>query len=193
MCLILKRLTILEYRNQMNLASAFLDGSAVYGSTESAIQDLRTYDAGLVNVSACAACHTNALYSAILREHNRVAINLAQLNRHWTDETLFLESRRIVVAEIQHITYNEFLPTILDDVRALKQSTCDVLKLSFKQVITTKPSLLLLSHGHYTEYSSSHRAGVYNEVALSALPALLSMVPGSLVKTHHSLFSHTIK
>lgn len=100
----------------MNLASAFLDGSAIYGTTDSALEKLRTFDAGLVNVSACTPCQTNALYSAILREHNRVAINLAQLNRHWLDETLFLESRRIVAAEIQHITYNEFLPIILDEV-----------------------------------------------------------------------------
>lgn len=100
----------------MNLASSFLDGSAVYGNTEASIQKLRTYDAGLVNVSACGICNSNALYSAILREHNRIAVNLAQLNRHWSDETLFLESKRIVSAEIQHITYNEFLPTILDEV-----------------------------------------------------------------------------
>lgn len=106
-----------EFRNQMNLASAFLDASSVYGSTESAMEKLRTYDAGLVNISACFSCQTNALYSAILREHNRVAINLAHLNRHWTDETLFLESRRIVTAELQHITYNEFLPTVLGEVR----------------------------------------------------------------------------
>lgn len=100
----------------MNLASSFLDGSAVYGNNDDALQKLRTYDAGLVSVSACAVCGSNALYSAILKEHNRVAQNLAQLNRHWTDETLFLESRRVVAAEIQHITYNEFLPTILDEV-----------------------------------------------------------------------------
>lgn len=100
----------------MNLASSFLDGSAIYGNTASTVEKLRSYDAGLVNITACRVCHANALYSAILREHNRIAINLAQLNRHWNDETLFLESKRIVAAEIQHITYNEFLPIILDEV-----------------------------------------------------------------------------
>lgn len=44
-----------------------------------------------------------------------------------------------------------------------------------------QPELQLLTHGHYSEYSSSNRAGVFNEVALTALPALLSMVPSSLV------------
>lgn len=106
----------LEHRDQMNLASSFLDGSAIYGTTDSDMESLRTYDAGLVNITACVTCATNALHSALLREHNRVAINLAQMNRHWSDEVLFLESKRIVIAEIQHITYNEFLTTVLGEV-----------------------------------------------------------------------------
>lgn len=169
-----KEQCVFEHRNQMNLASSFLDGSAIYGNTASTVEKLRSYDAGLVNITACRVCHANALYSAILREHNRIAINLAQLNRHWNDETLFLESKRIVAAEIQHITYNEFLPIILDE------STM------------AKSGLRLKSHGHYSDYSSNHKAGVYNEVALSALPSLLSMIPGALMNESAENFAEMV-
>ncbi|CAH1129175.1 unnamed protein product [Ceutorhynchus assimilis] len=163
-----------KYRNQINLASSFLDGSAVYGSNYASIEKLRNYDNGLVNVSACSSCQSNVLYSAILKEHNRIAINLANLNRHWTDDVLFYESKRIVSAELQHITYNEFLPTLLG------------------QQSIVNSDLELQTHGRYAKYSSSRKAGVYNEVALGALPALLSMLPRELLNKTAESFAEMV-
>lgn len=41
-------------------------------------------------------------------EHNRIANIFSNLNPTWSSETAFQEARRIVIAELQHITYNEF-------------------------------------------------------------------------------------
>ncbi|KAF2367819.1 hypothetical protein FHG87_001411 [Trinorchestia longiramus] len=53
------------------------------------------------------------LHTVWMRQHNLIAQQLAVLNPHWNDETLFLETRRIVGAMMQHITYNEYLPIVL--------------------------------------------------------------------------------
>ena len=55
------------------------------------------------------------MHTLLAREHNRVESVLHYLNRHWDGHRLFEESRRIVIAEWQHLIYNEWLPIILGE------------------------------------------------------------------------------
>lgn len=152
-----------ETREQMNGVSAYLDGSGIYGATDDKLHLLRTYEDGKVDLSACELCNRSdqealgMLHRVLLSEHNRVAEKLAAANVHWDDTKLFLETRRIVVAQLQHITFNEYMPAIL------------------REAALVDPELRPLSNGFYTGYSSSNRVGTYHAVALAALRALAWM------------------
>lgn len=54
-----------------------------------------------------------AMQTLFLRFHNFIAFKFSSLNPHWSDEILFQEARRIVIAVIQRIVYKDFLPIIL--------------------------------------------------------------------------------
>ncbi|CAG0890250.1 unnamed protein product [Darwinula stevensoni] len=53
------------------------------------------------------------VHTMMARYHNILAKELTRINPHWDDETTFQETRHIVAAVTQHITYNELLPMLL--------------------------------------------------------------------------------
>lgn len=130
-------------RNQLNQITAFLDGSVVYGSDQERADALRTFEGGLLKTSSDgeylpfnvdgfenAGGTSDTLYLAgdiranenialtsmhtvFVREHNRIATELAAEDSSLTDEELYQAARAVVRAELQAITYNEFLPALL--------------------------------------------------------------------------------
>ncbi|XP_067656390.1 peroxidase-like [Haliotis asinina] len=57
-----------------------------------------------------------SMHTIFVREHNRLANRLKELNCHWGDERLFQEARKIVGAYMQKITYGDYLPIINGDM-----------------------------------------------------------------------------
>lgn len=54
-----------------------------------------------------------AMHTVWVREHNRIAAEIAVSDSSLSDEQIYQEARQQVIAQIQHITWNEFLPAIL--------------------------------------------------------------------------------
>lgn len=54
-----------------------------------------------------------SMHTVWVREHNRLAAEIAAADVTLTDEQIYQEARKTVIAQIQHITWNEFLPAIL--------------------------------------------------------------------------------
>ncbi|XP_014219050.1 peroxidase [Copidosoma floridanum] len=102
------------------------------------------------------------MHTLMAREHNRVAKGLAEVNPHWDDETLFQEARRIVIAEIQHVTYNEFLPMLLG------KSTME------------KFGLVLEKEGYWDGYDSNVNPGVIDAFASAAFRFGHSLLPTAI-------------
>jgi hypothetical protein len=54
-----------------------------------------------------------AMQTLFVREHNRLADQIAKANPGLSDEDVYQRARALVIAEIQSITYNEWLPALL--------------------------------------------------------------------------------
>ncbi|XP_074601170.1 peroxidase-like [Brevipalpus obovatus] len=56
-----------------------------------------------------------ALQTIVVRRHNQHADALARVNPHWSDEIVFWEARRLLVAEYNHISYAEYFPALFSE------------------------------------------------------------------------------
>ena len=130
-------------RQQLNEITGWIDASNVYGSDPERATALRTNDGtgqlrtsagnllpfntdGLANaggnsntlflagdVRANEQVGLTAMHTLFVREHNRLAAQIAGRDPSFDGEQLYQQARRLVVAFIQVITYREFLPVLL--------------------------------------------------------------------------------
>ncbi|WP_404306882.1 peroxidase family protein [Neorhodopirellula lusitana] len=119
---------------QVNSITAWVDGSQVYGSDQATSDSLREFvggrllitDDGLLptdengsimagDIRAAENVVLTSMQALFVREHNRLADEISAANPDLTDEEVFQEARTIVIAEMQSITYNEYLPALLGE------------------------------------------------------------------------------
>ncbi len=130
-------------RQQLNEITGWIDASNVYGSDLERANALRTLDGtgqlktsakrllpfnteGLSNaggpseelflagdVRANEQVGLTAMHTLFVREHNRLARKLKKEYRHLNGDVIYEHARRIVAAQMQVITYKEFLPVLL--------------------------------------------------------------------------------
>jgi peroxidase len=120
-------------RWQYNANTSYLDASQIYGSDQATASALRTFADGKLATSAGGLLpptdvngmfvagdtranentSLSATHALFVREHNRLAGLIRTHDALLTDEEIYQWARKIVGAEVQAITYREFLPAIM--------------------------------------------------------------------------------
>ncbi len=140
-----------------------------------------------------------AVHTLFLREHNKLADELSYLNAHWDDDKTFHEARRVLIAQIQHVTHNEYLPIVLGRFvfypsLSICCSYCELDRPLLRAVVlsTTRSGgvgsaagpaiveaygLLPRTSGYDLSYSANVTATIFNEFATAAYRYGHSMVP----------------
>jgi hypothetical protein len=114
----------------INNVTGWIDGSMVYGSDAVTAASLRNADGYMLtsvdnnlpiangaflagDIRAQENPDLTALQTLFVREHNRQVDLLKAAHPDWSGDQLYNQARAIVGAEIAHITYSEFLPSLL--------------------------------------------------------------------------------
>jgi peroxidase len=183
-------------REQVNQITAWIDASMIYGSSQATADSLRTFAGGKLKTSTGNLPPTDAagnflagdaranenveltsMHALFVREHNWWATQIARQNPRLGDEAIYQQARAIVIAEIQTVTYNEFLPALLgtgavDRYRGYKASVDPSIANEFSTAAFRMHSLI----NDDVEFFGNDGRAVRDEVSLAEAffnPALL--------------------
>ena len=97
-----------------NTTTGEFNGSIDYSESATMIDESRELNKYFVtgDVRANENLLLLCIHTLFLREHNRLAGELALQNPSWDDEALFQRARKLLCAYIQNITYYEWLPAM---------------------------------------------------------------------------------
>ena len=107
-----------------------------------------------------------SLHSLFLNEHNRIAREIKLLNSSLSDEDIYQLTRTAVIAQLQNIVYNEFLPLVLGPQQMQKHNLVLPEPSATASVLTTS-----------TVYNSSIDTTISNEFATFAFRFGHSLIP----------------
>ncbi|XP_030378748.1 peroxidase [Scaptodrosophila lebanonensis] len=102
------------------------------------------------------------LHTLLLREHNRLAEQLALINPYFNDEQLYQEARKINIAQFQKITYYDWLPLFVGHAYAQLTGL----------VYSSEPTEFV------NDYDESVNAGPYAEFSAAAFRYGHTQIPG---------------
>jgi hypothetical protein len=152
-------------RWQINANTSYIDASNVYGSDPATAASLRTATGRLAtsaegllpptdasgkfiagDIRANENSSLSATHALFVREHNRLAGLIKTHDPSLSDDEVYEWARKIVGAEVQAITYREFLPALLGpEAPAAINYVYDV---SVDASITTAFSTAAFRYGH---------------------------------------------
>jgi peroxidase len=95
----------------INNSVTFPNGTLAMANDAGIVSESQLFVAG--DVRANENIELSAITTVFVREHNRIAAQLQAEHPTWTDEQLYQGARSQVIAELQIITYNEWLPALL--------------------------------------------------------------------------------
>uniref|UniRef100_A0A182NCL8 Uncharacterized protein n=1 Tax=Anopheles dirus TaxID=7168 RepID=A0A182NCL8_9DIPT len=196
-----RRDCLLSWREQTNQATSFLDASPIYSSNPRSSDNARIFRNGMLLFGRGPphedVCFRAALANQCIRpgdsrsgeqpgllmmhmiwvnEHNQIATRLSDINPHWSDEKVYQETRRIVGALFQHITYREFLPLVLG------KEVCRLFDLELE------------TSGYYRNYDANVNPTIANEFSSAAFRFGHSLIQSTYMRAdrHHRFIANNV-